>query len=65
MLEKISNTARKWSDAHLAKLGDEAEVDRFLANPSAYFDYSTTNMLGLTRELFTALQLAGLKRRFF
>jgi len=63
MLEKTSYAAAAWSDAHLAKLDDD-EVDRFLANPSAYFDFSTTNMFGLTRELFTALQLAGLKRRF-
>jgi hypothetical protein len=41
-----------------------ADIDRFLANPSEYFDFSLTKMIGLSRGHLEELQIAGLKRRF-
>lgn len=43
---------------------DNPDIDRFLANPSDYFGYSLTRMMGLSREHLDQLQIAGLKRRF-
>jgi len=60
----ISQSMKAWSDGRLQDAASDSEVDRFLDNPADYFDYSSTKMFGLTRELFDALQLAGLKRRY-
>ena len=40
------------------------EIDRFLAFPGEYFDFSLTKMMSVPREQLEPLQLAGLKRRF-
>ena len=39
-------------------------IDRFIDNPSEYFEYSQTKMLGVPRETLSQLQLGGLRRRF-
>ena len=43
---------------------DTANIDRFLADPSDYFDFSLTKMVGLSKDHLDQLQLGGLKRRF-
>jgi phenylacetate-coenzyme A ligase PaaK-like adenylate-forming protein len=45
-------------------MGTATEIDPFLANPSKYFGYSLTRMMGLPQEEIHQLQLEGLKRRF-
>ena len=42
----------------------QSDVDRFLAYPGEYFDFSLTKMMSFPRERLEQLQLAGLKRRF-
>src|ERR1700722_19940424 len=41
-----------------------SDVDRFIADPLAYFGMSYTNMHSVDRERLTELQQAGLARRF-
>ncbi len=43
---------------------NDAAVDRFLADPGAYFGGSLTRMMGLSPDQLWELQIAGLKRRF-
>ena len=40
------------------------DLDRFLNNPSEYFDYSVNKMMGLSRAHLDRLHLLGLQRRF-
>jgi len=39
-------------------------IDIFLDNPSKYFNFSLTQMMGLSRTHLDSLHIAGLKRRF-